>query len=140
MLHVTPAVGVPAATSFVLAILSIYKEAEFRKADARATAAEKDRRDEFERSKEVRAERMDLATENKALRTDMRAELERLKDEVIGLRHELSTALADASTWKDKYEREVASNLPRDLEVQALRKQVSELTDRVGRNEAAAVA
>jgi len=93
------------------------------------------------------AERKELAEENKGLRVDLRAEIERMKldaaadrAEINSLKVKLATAEARATaaevlaaSWQQKYEAEIATNVPREMELKSLRDEVARLTQRLDR-------
>jgi len=107
---------------------------------------EMEREREADRIAGIVEERKELKEENRQLREDLRAEIERLKadrdkqgETITDLLVQLATAQAAASTATERYEREVANNLPRETELASLRDEVGRLRAEVAGLRAAQV-
>lgn len=139
-------IGAPIIAGIAL-IHGEYQRRVAGRARTRTAALEGERQAKESEAARLMSERRELAEENKGLRVDLRSEIERLKvdggadrSEINGLKVSVAAAEARAkaaevlaASWQQKYEAEVATNLPREMELKSLRDQVAELTRRLDR-------
>ena len=90
--------------TMVLFLLTVGKEWQYRRADARARDSERKRRDEHEVTASIIKERAELADENRCLRVDMRKDIERLKDELFDARKAIEYWRNQAEERQRRYE------------------------------------
>lgn len=94
-----------------LGVANIAQINRIRRIDTRNKVLEDAAKADASRVDNILRERTELYDENRTLRTDLRTEIERLKDDIKQSRLDAETWRLAAADWEKKYEKELIANV-----------------------------
>lgn len=129
----------------LLGLVTIIQQAVIQRGERRREAMEAERRSNADTTAAIVAERTELTAENKAIRVDLRMEIDRLnaearlmREDIARVREEAAQARTEiahwqktAGGWQEKYERETLNNVQLHRDNNELRDHVSRLQEEV---------